>query len=66
MFDSFFIEQADVELAVQAARSAFAFGSPWRTMDASTRGRLLSKLADLIERDQNYLAVGFTINARTP
>jgi hypothetical protein len=26
-------------------------------MDASQRGRLLSKLADLIERDKAYLAV---------
>jgi len=26
-------------------------------MDASDRGRLLNKLADLIERDQAYLAV---------
>jgi len=32
-------------------------GSVWREMDASERGRLLYKLADLIERDRNYLAV---------
>ncbi|UYV78750.1 hypothetical protein LAZ67_16002648 [Cordylochernes scorpioides] len=31
-------------------------GSPWRTMDASARGRILSKLADLVERDADYLA----------
>lgn len=30
--------------------------SPWRTMDASNRGRLIFKLADLIERDSAYLA----------
>ncbi|XP_071791693.1 aldehyde dehydrogenase, mitochondrial-like [Asterias amurensis] len=59
-------DKADVELAVQAARSAFAFGSPWRTMDASTRGRLLSKLADLIERDQNYLASLETLDNGKP
>ena len=49
--------QADVEKAVKAAREAFRLGSPWRTMDASERGRLLLRLADLIERDQTYLAV---------
>jgi len=32
-------------------------GSPWRRMDASERGRLLYRLADLMERDQVYLAV---------
>ena len=30
--------------------------SPWRTLDASERGRLLNKVADLIERDKVYLA----------
>merc|ERR1712241_1038825 len=46
----------DVDLAVEAARRAFKLGSEWRTMDASHRGRLLNKMADLIERDQEYLA----------
>ncbi len=49
-------DKADVDKAVRAAREAFKLGSPWRTMDASQRGRLLSKLANLIERDQDYLA----------
>ena len=49
--------QADVDNAVKAARKAFALGSEWRTMDASGRGRLLYKLADLIERDLTYLVV---------
>lgn len=31
-------------------------------MDASERGVLLYKLADLMERDRNYLAVIKTIN----
>ena len=48
--------KADVDLAVEAARRAFKLGSVWRTMDASERGRLLNKMADLIERDQEYLA----------
>lgn len=49
--------QADVDKAVKAARQAFQIGSPWRTMDASERGRLLNKLADLMERDRLLLAV---------
>lgn len=35
----------------------FRLGSPWRRMDASERGHLLYKLADLLERDRTYLAV---------
>ena len=53
--------QADVDKAVAAAAAAFKLGSPWRTMDASERGRLLYKLADLVERDLNYLAVSAMI-----
>lgn len=49
--------QADVNKAVKAARDAFRLGSPWRRMDASHRGLLLSRLADAIERDSAYLAV---------
>jgi len=48
-------DAADVDQAVAAAKAAFAIGSPWRTMDASERGRLLNKLADLMERDTDYL-----------
>lgn len=49
-------DAADVDLAVAAAKAAFARGSAWRTMGASDRGRLLNKLADAIERDREYLA----------
>lgn len=49
-------DKADVDKAVAAAVAAFKLGSPWRTMDASERGRLLNRLADLIERDREYLA----------
>ena len=49
--------QADVDKAVQAARKDFELGSVWRTMDASARGLLLNKVADLVERDRHYLAV---------
>ncbi|XP_065169832.1 aldehyde dehydrogenase, mitochondrial-like [Atheta coriaria] len=46
----------DVNMAVQAASEAFRLGSPWRTMDASERGYLLQKLADLMARDADYIA----------
>lgn len=49
-------DKADVDKAVQAAKAAFQYGSPWRLMDASKRGQLLNKLADLVERDRIYLA----------
>src|ERR1700694_1824628 len=39
---------AEVDRAVTAARKAFE-GGPWRTLTASERGRLIWKLADLIE-----------------
>lgn len=51
------LQQADIDKAVQAARLAFSLGSVWRRMDASERGRLLDKLADLVERDRAVLAV---------
>lgn len=40
--------KADVDRAVAAARTAFD-GGPWRRLTASERGRLIWKLADLIE-----------------
>ena len=48
-------DAADVDKAVQAARTAFEHG-PWRTMNASERGRLLHRLADLIENHADELA----------
>jgi len=48
-------DKADVDLAVKAARKAFE-GGPWPTMNASDRGRLLNRLADLIERHKDELA----------
>ncbi|CRL06284.1 CLUMA_CG018905, isoform A [Clunio marinus] len=49
-------DKADVDLAVEAAKKAFARGSEWRNMDATTRTRLMNKLADLIDRDSNIMA----------
>src|SRR5215472_9946661 len=48
-------DKADVDLAVKAARKAFEQG-PWAKMNASERGRLLNKLADLIESHKEELA----------
>jgi phenylacetaldehyde dehydrogenase len=44
----------DVDRAVKAARAAFE--GPWRRMSARQRGRLLYKLADLIEENIEVLA----------
>lgn len=48
--------KADIDRAVAAAKKAFEFGSEWRRMDARERGKLIYRLADLIERDRVYLA----------
>jgi acyl-CoA reductase-like NAD-dependent aldehyde dehydrogenase len=49
-------DKADIDLAVSAAKEAFAYDSEWRSMDASNRGRLLYKLADLVEQNLEYVA----------
>ncbi|KAM7144736.1 aldehyde dehydrogenase, mitochondrial [Macrochelys suwanniensis] len=59
-------DKADVDKAVQAAKAAFQLGSPWRRMDASHRGKLLHRLADLIERDRAYLAELETLDNGKP
>ncbi len=48
-------DAADVDKAVSAARAAFERG-PWKKMQASERGRLLNRLADLIEKNADELA----------
>src|SRR5438552_9691722 len=48
-------DKADVDLAVKAARKAFEQG-PWSKMNASDRGRLMNRLADLIESHKDELA----------
>jgi aldehyde dehydrogenase (NAD+) len=48
-------DAADVDKAVHAARRAFEHG-PWRKLPASQRGRLLHRLADLIEKHADELA----------
>ena len=59
-------DKADVNKAVDAAKAAFESDSKWRNLDASERGRLLNKLADLIERDQIYLASLETLDNGKP
>lgn len=49
-------DQEDIELAYQAAAKAFERGSEWRNLDASARGLLLLRLAELVERDATILA----------
>jgi len=48
-------DTADVDKAVIAARKAFEAG-PWRKMSATERGKLMFKLADLIEQNKEELA----------
>jgi len=55
-------DKADVDAAVVAAQAAFQPGAPWKSMDASARGKLIHKLADLIERDSEYLAALETLD----
>ncbi|MBV9678596.1 MAG: aldehyde dehydrogenase family protein [Acidobacteriaceae bacterium] len=50
-------DAADVDVAVKAARKAFHAKAPWRRMSASERGKLLSRLADLIEKNADELAM---------
>ncbi|XP_034795410.1 retinaldehyde dehydrogenase 3 isoform X2 [Pan paniscus] len=54
-------DKPDVDKAVEAAQVAFQRGSPWRRLDALSRGRLLHQLADLVERDRATLAWNFPL-----
>lgn len=51
----------DVDRAVKAARRALESG-PWATMDAADRGRILFRLADLVEKNLEELAALETLN----
>jgi aldehyde dehydrogenase (NAD+) len=55
----------DVDRAVKAARRAFETG-PWPKMDARERGRLLYRLADLIEAHAEELAALETLDNGKP
>jgi aldehyde dehydrogenase (NAD+) len=58
-------DSADVDLAVAAARDALETG-PWSRMDARDRGRLMNKLADLIEEEAGSLAALETLDNGKP
>ena len=55
----------DVDLAVRAARKAFEQGE-WSRMDASERGRLIYRLADLMEAEAGELAALETLDNGKP
>ncbi|XP_068586467.1 retinaldehyde dehydrogenase 3 [Cebidichthys violaceus] len=59
-------DKEDVDKAVEAAKAAERRSAPWRRMDASSRGRLLHKLADLMERDRLLLATLETLDTGKP
>ena len=48
-------DKEDIDRAVRAARTAFDSG-PWRKMTTSLRGRLMNKLADLMEQHAEEFA----------
>ena len=58
-------DAADVDLAVKPPRKAFDRG-PWSKMDARDRGRLMHKLADLIEEEHDELAALETLDNGKP
>ncbi len=58
---------ADVDRAVAAARRAFEDRSgPWRKMSASERGRLIWRLADLLEKNIDEFAELETLDNGKP
>ena len=58
-------EAADIDRAVKAARRAFDSG-PWSTMTASERGRMIWRLADLMEAHADELAELETLDNGKP
>ena len=58
-------DEADINSAVSAARTAFEAG-PWARMTTTQRGCLLDRLAELIERDADMLARLETLDCGKP
>lgn len=52
--------EADVELAISAAKAAY---EGWSTMEPSERGRILLKVADLIEQNLDEI-IGLEVRIR--
>src|ERR1700691_3158781 len=59
-------DAADVDRAVTAARAAFAPDSPWRSMTPQERGKLIWRLADLVEQNAERLAMLDSIDSGKP
>ncbi len=57
--------EADVDRAVAAARAALE-SRPWASMSGRERGRILYRIADLIERDADHLARVETLDNGKP
>jgi len=58
-------DRQDIDLAVKAARKAFESG-PWPAMSPSDRGKLLWKLAELIDQNRDELAELETLDNGKP
>jgi len=58
-------DKADIDLAVKAARRAFESG-PWAKMSPSERGRVIWKIADLIEKNTEEFAELETLDNGKP
>lgn len=58
--------EEDVDLAVNAACKAFDRNSEWRSLDATARGEMIYKFAQLLRRDINKLAALETYNNGKP
>ena len=58
-------DKQDIDAAVKAARKAFD-GGPWSRMTASERGRLIWKLADLLEEHTEEFATIETLDNGKP
>ncbi|KAM4597309.1 retinaldehyde dehydrogenase 3 isoform 1-T1 [Fundulus diaphanus] len=59
-------DKEDVDKAVAAAKVAMQLGSAWRKMEPSHRGRLLHRLADLVERDRLLIATLESLDTGKP
>lgn len=58
-------DKSDIDAAVAAARNAFESG-PWHTMSARERGRLIYKLATLLDKNKEEFARLETLNNGKP
>lgn len=58
-------DKEDIDIAVKAARKAFE-SHAWKDMDARDRGKLLLKIAELIEKEKDELALIETLDNGKP